>query len=96
MLRCFVLNNLKGSDACALFPAPAQEQTAVTRGPESDCACGREIGFGIKVFGDPHGVLDDGGANVVAGIDIDAAMNQLSCSGPVMTAGFVQGFADEV
>ena len=54
--------------------------------------------MGVEVFGDPHSMLHHGRADVVTGIDIDAAIerNQLPCCGPIMAAGFVQGFANEM
>ena len=98
MLGCFVLDDLQGANARALFAAPAQEEAAVAGRPEQDGAARGEIGVGVEVFGDPYGVLEHGRVDIVARIDIDAAieLNQLPGTRPVVSARFIEGFADEM
>jgi hypothetical protein len=98
MLGSLVLNDLQGANARALLASSAQEQAAVARGPEGDRACGREVGFGIEVLGDSDGVLEHRRVDLIAGIDIDAAveLNEVSGLRPVVAAGLIDGLADEV
>ena len=73
MLGGFVLNDLQGADARALFAPPAQEETAVSRRCQGNCACSRQVGIGIEIFGDTDGMVQHSGVGVVVGVDIDPA-----------------------
>jgi hypothetical protein len=98
MLGGFVLDDLQDADARALFAPAAQEETAVARWCQGNGACRRQVGVGIEVFGDTDGMLENGGVDVVVGIEIDPAqqLDELSGPGPVVAAGLVEGFTDEV
>ena len=41
--------------------------------PEQDGARRRQVGLGVQIFGDTDSVPEDGGVDIVVGIDIDAA-----------------------
>ena len=43
-------------------------------------------------------MLEDGRANIIPGVDVDAAieLNESACSGPIMAPGLVECFPDEM
>ena len=83
-----------GCVACA----GAQEEASVRGWPEQDGACRGQVGLGVQIFSDADGVPEDGGFNVVVRVDVDAAheLYEFPGLGPVVTAGFVDRFANEV
>lgn len=96
--RGLVLDDLQCTDAGALLAPGAQEQASVRGWSEQDGACRGQVGLGVQIFSDADGVPEDGGFDVVVGIDIDAAheLNEFPGLGPVVAAGFVDRFANEV
>jgi len=93
-----VLDDFQCTDARALLAPGAQEQASVRGWPEQDGGRGRQVGLGVQIFGDTDSVPEDGGFDIVIGIDIDAAheLNEFPGLGPVVAAGFVDRFANEV
>ncbi len=98
MLGSLVLDDLQASNAGALFAGTTQEEAAITSRPQRDGTGGREVDLRIQIFGDPHGVLEDGCADVFAGVDVNAAIerDEFPRPGPIVASGLVQCFADKM
>src|SRR5579872_361240 len=84
-----VLDDFQCTDAGALLAPGAQKETSVRGWPEQDGARGRQVSLGVQIFGDTDGVPEDGGFDVVARINVDAAheLYQFPGLGPVVAAG---------
>ena len=65
MRGSFVLDDFQRPDPGALLAPGAQKQASVGGWPKQNGACRRQVGLGVKIFGDTDGVPEDGGLDVV-------------------------------
>ena len=58
----------------------------------------RQVGLRVKIFGDPNRVLEDGGVDIVAGVNVYTAhkLDELARLSHVVAAGLIQSFADKM